>query len=106
VCEREREVSFATERVSFTLEVTVPRNTVSRAHLPNITGGDEEMIHHLNVAIITVMRWQGMRDRAHIKAIGCKRDKGVRLESGWRARPCNAYRSSSKKIQTFQEECP
>ena len=81
--ETEREVSFATARVSFTLEVTVPRNTVSRAHLPSIAGGDEEMIHHhrLNVAIMTVMRWRGMRDRAHIKSLGCKRDTGVRLES-------------------------
>jgi acetyl-CoA acetyltransferase len=45
--------------------------------LSNIAGGDEDVVAHLDIA---VMRWRGMGNRKHVKSIRCKGYKGVRLE--------------------------
>jgi hypothetical protein len=60
------------------LGISAPEKLVPRAHLSGITGRDEKMVHHLDVA---VLRGRGVRKRARMKSICREGDKGVRLET-------------------------
>jgi hypothetical protein len=81
------------------LEIWAPGKAVPRAHLSGITGRGEEMVHHLDVA---VLRGRGVRNRARIKSICREGDKGVRLES----KTVECIQVLFSEFQTVQEERP
>ncbi len=81
------------------LEISAPGKAVPRAHLSGITGRGEEMVHHLDVA---VLRGRGVRNRGRIKSICREGDKGIRLES----KTVEGVQVLFSEIQTVQEERP